>query len=212
MKAAGLRSCSFILTQLPEKIDPSSKDQKAAIAFCEKLGLPSTIAEITKERVRRVIKKLNVEDGKRLDFIGASKQDRGFRVFKLAESNFKGWEAQASQDGDALGKQLEMHIDHVRHGRSDTDILFELLLKSGFPLTTPVEILNLAGKPVYSIGGGVFLICLDRKLTLEVIRAMAELRPSRVVCLDVGFAGNDQLKVNAVQTFRTKGVAKFQTV
>jgi len=55
-------------------------------------------------------------------------------------------------------------------------------------------------------------VCLDRALTLEVIRAMAARQPARVVCLDVGFAGNDQLEANAVQTFKTKGVAKFQTV
>jgi len=105
-----------------------------------------------------------------------------------------------------------MHIDHIRPGRTDDDILSELLIKSGFPLTIPAETIVLGGKKVYSIGSGVFLICLDRQLTLEAIRAMAELKPSRVVCLDAGFIGNDQLKVNAVQTFKTKGVAKFQTV
>jgi adenine-specific DNA-methyltransferase len=56
------------------------------------------------------------------------------------------------------------------------------------------------------------LICLDRELTVEVIGAMAERRPERVVCLDEGFAGNDQLKANAVQNFKTKGVTNFKTV
>jgi adenine-specific DNA-methyltransferase len=105
-----------------------------------------------------------------------------------------------------------MYVDHIRKGRTEEDILYELLLKSGFPLSTSVEKLSLAGRCVYSIGGGVFLVCLDKSLTLEVIREMAAMKPSRVVCLDVGFAGDDQLKVNAVQTFRTKGVVKFQTV
>ena len=188
---------NFILTQLPE---PTGRTDYP------------TISEITKERVRRVIKRLNSEDDKTLGLDAGAKLDRGFRVLKLAESNFKEWDAQASQDAAGLGKQLAMHLDHVRSDRSDLDILFELLLKSGFSLTTPVETLSLGDKPVYSIGGGVFLICLDRKLTLNVIRAMADLKPSRVVCLDEGFAGNDQLKVNAVETFKTKGVAKFQTV
>ena len=58
---------------------------------------------------------------------------------------------------------------------------------------------------------GAFLICLERQLTLELIRAMAELQPERVVCLDEGFAGNDQLKANAVQIFKTKA-ASFKTV
>ena len=203
---------SFIVVQLPEPIDQNDANQKEAAEFCDVLGRPRTIAEITKERVRRVIKKLNDADGGKLDLEGAKAQDRGFRVFKLAESNFQGWETGKSADANALGEQLRMHIDHVRHGRRDEDILSELLLKSGFPLTVPVAKMRLAGKTVFSIGGGVFLVCLDRALNLEVIRAMAELKPSRVVCLDAGFAGDDQLKVNAVQTFKIKGVAKFQTV
>jgi adenine-specific DNA-methyltransferase len=85
-----------------------------------------------------------------------------------------------------------------------------MLLKSGFPLTTPVEALT--GKTVHSVAGGALFICLERELTPELIRAMAERRPERVVCLDEGFAGNDQLKANAVQIFKTKGINSFKTV
>jgi adenine-specific DNA-methyltransferase len=198
--------------QLPEIIDPDSKDQKASRAFCERIGRPATIAEITKERVRRAIKKLEEENKKRLDLDKLPDQDRGFRLFKLAESNFQVWEAGASNDADSLGEQLELHVDHVRPGRDNHDLLHEILLKSGFPLTTSTEELTLAGKTVFTVGSGVFLICLDRELTLEVIRAMAAMKPSRIVCLDDGFRGNDQLKVNAVQAFKTNGIAKFQTV
>jgi adenine-specific DNA-methyltransferase len=185
----------FILVQLPE---PTVGKQ-----------FP-TIAEITKERVRRVIKKLDEEASKKLDL--ESKQDLGFRAFELSESNFQVWETHTSTDANALGEQLRMHIDHVRQNRTDEDILAELLLKSGFPLTIPIETMALAGKKVFSVGNGVFLICLDREITLELIRAMADLKPSRIVCLDAGFVGNDQLKVNAVQIFKSKGIAKFQTV
>jgi adenine-specific DNA-methyltransferase len=110
---------------------------------------------------------------------------------------------------------LELHIDHVRAGRTTGDLLYELLLKSGYPLTTPLETLEIAGKTVYGVrtgDGGEFLLCLQRELTLELIRGMAARAPQRVVCLDAGFAGNDQLKTNAVQIFKTKGVASFQTV
>lgn len=103
-------------------------------------------------------------------------------------------------------------MDHIRQGRTPEDILYELLLKSGFPLTTEVEKQTIAGKPVYSVVGGALMICLERELSLELIRAIAERKPERVVCLDDGFAGNDQLKANAVQTFKTKGVASFKTV
>jgi adenine-specific DNA-methyltransferase len=144
---------------------------------------------------------------------GKQKQDRGFRVFKLAESNFKAWNANVpTGDVATLQEQLELHIDHIRDGRAAEDILYEILLKSGFPLTTPVEKLAIEGKTVFSTAGRALLICLERNLTLELIRAMAEQKPERIVCLDEGFAGNDQLKANAVQIFKTKGVTSFKTV
>ena len=67
-------------------------------------------------------------------------------------------------------------------------------------------------KTVYSIADGALFICLERQITIELVRAMAEAKPERVVCLDEGFAGNDQLKANAVQIFKTKGVTSFKTV
>ncbi len=70
----------------------------------------------------------------------------------------------------------------------------------------------MAGKTVHGVADGALFICLERELTLELIRAMAEARPEWVVCLDEGFAGNDQLKANAVQIFKTKGVTSFKTV
>jgi adenine-specific DNA-methyltransferase len=212
----------FILIQLPESTDIKEY---------------STIAEITKERVRRVINKLNKEEAGQFPMY--AKQDRGFRVFKLAESNFKTWEASAPKDSKSLEKQLELHIEHVREGRTSEDILYEILLKSGFALTTPVETLNIEtlkvspasqghgmqkdpaghdegqpGKPlgsVYSIANGSMLVCLEKDLTLELIRLMADMKPQRVVCLDLGFAGNDQLKTNAVQIFKNKEIV-FKTV
>jgi adenine-specific DNA-methyltransferase len=177
---------TFILVQLPE---PTQRKDYP------------TIADITKERVRRVIKKLNDEDSGKLDLESKDKKDRGFRVLKLAESNFKPWDAGVPHDAPALGRQLELHVSHILEGRTDQDILYEILLKSGYPLTTPVETVALAGKTVHSVAGGQLLICLERKLTLELIRAMAERQPERVVCLDEGFAGNDQLKTNAAHIF-----------
>ncbi len=188
---------TFILVQLPE---PTGREDYA------------TISDITKERVRRVIKRLDDEDAGKLDLDGEGHERRGFRVFKLAESNFNPWNAQETKDADGLAKQLELHVDHIREGRTQDDLLYEILLKSGFRLTTPVETLILAGKTVHSVAGAALLICLERELTLELVRAIAEKKPERVVCLDEGFAGNDQLKANAVQIFKNKGVTSFKTV
>ena len=188
----------FILVQLPE---PTGRNDYP------------TIADITKERVRRVIKKLGEYEVGKLDFTNGDKQDRGFRVFKLAESNFKIWDGHsASKDDRTLAEQLELHIGHTRDDRRSDDILYEILLKSGFPLAATVESVELAGKTVYSIADGALLVCLEDELTFDAIKAMAKRQPARVVCLDDGFRGNDQLKTNAVQTMKAKGVTSFRTV
>jgi adenine-specific DNA-methyltransferase len=120
-------------------------------------------------------------------------------------------DSEAANNANALEKQLALHVDHLRDGRTASDFLYEILLKSGFPLTASVEKLSLGGLDVFVVAGGALFICLERKLTLEGIKAMADKKPERVVCLDEGFAGNDQLKTNAVQTFKSKNVV-FRTV
>ena len=188
----------FLMIQLPE---PTGRSD-----------LP-TVAEIGKERIRRVIAHMKREDKNSGRSHTSGRADLGFRVYKLADSNFLSWNASASQ-GDLAGleKQIEMHVDHLRAGRADDDLLYEILLKSGFPLTTTVEKVVLDGKTFYSVTDGRLLLCLEKALSLELIKAMADRKPERVVCLDEGFAGNDQLKANAVQTFKTKGVTSFKTV
>lgn len=189
----------FVLIQLPEKIDNNIK----------------TISEITKTRMSAVISKYREEvlnspplllDNQFKDKIF------GYKLFKLFDSNFKPWDSTVSHDSGALEQQLELYVDHIKEGRTDHDLLFEILIKRGFPLTTQVETLTLAGHEIYGVAGTMMLVCLQRDLSLELVRAMADLNPECVVCLDEGFAGNDQLKTNAVQIFKTKGVAKFLTV
>ena len=187
----------FVLVQLPEST--GRKDH-------------STISDIAKERVRRVIKKLNDSDNNQLALGQDKKEDRGFKVFELQSSNFKAWNSEQPKDDAELAKQLTLHVDHLVGGRTQEDVFYELLLKSGFPLNTRVEAIALAGKNVFSVADGAMLICLEKELTPEVIKAMADKKPERVICLDAGFADNDQLKTNAVQTMKSKGVTKFQTV
>ena len=188
----------FILVQLPE---PTGRDDY------------KTIADITKERVRRVIRKYNEEETGQLPGRDDVRPDRGFKLFKLTESNFKPWQAEVpTGDTETLAKQLEFHVSHIRAGRTPDDLLYEILLKSGFPLPTHVEKITLCGKRLYSVADGAMLICLDDALTHDLIKAMADRKPVRVICLDEGFAGNDQLKTNAVQTMKARGVTSFKTV
>ena len=199
----------FIMVQLPEPCDENSEAFKAGY---------TTIAEIGKERIRRVIKKLNDEDKGKLDLSDGKKPDRGFRVYKLGRSNFKVWDSeQAAQAHGRLAKQLELHELHIDPKAAQEDILYELLLKAGFPLATKVEKVKMAGKDVLSVADGGLLICLERDITKELVKAMAAAAPAQVICLDEGFKANDQLKTNAVQTFkaRNKGKASetiFRTV
>ena len=187
----------FILVQLPE---PTGRTD-----------FP-TIAEITKERIRRVMKKLDDSDSGKLDVRPDGQSSRGFRVFKLSESNFAIWNADLPIDIDTLQRRLDEHVHNIRGDRTEEEILYEIALKSGFSLTVPFEKVRLGEKDVYDIDSRSLLVCLDRHVTLGAIKAMADLRPERIVCLDEGFAGNDQLKTNAVQSFRAKGVTSFRTV
>ena len=192
----------FICVQLPEVCIEGSEAYKAGF---------KTIADIGKERIRRVIKNIEKETDQTL--FKNKKLDLGFKVFKLDKSNFKIWGTeQISPDKVSIEKQLELHIDHIDYKASQDDILYEILLKAGFELTTKIKKIKLAGKAVYSIEGGAMLICLEKELTKEVIKAMSEKQPSRVICLDRGFANNDQLKTNAVQIMKSKGVDDFRTV
>lgn len=181
-------SRKFILIQLPEPVEEEN--------YC-------TISDITKDRVKRVIQKI-MSDPELIP-----ENSLGYNVFKLDESNFKVW---SSPNKDQLENQLELHVEHILSDRSSMDILYEILLKSGFPLTTEIKQEQLCDKVVYSVAGGMLLICLEGDLTLELIRHIAEKSPERVVLLDQAFSGNDQLKTNAVQIFKAKGIPSFKTV
>lgn len=133
--------------------------------------------------------------------------DSGFRAFKLTKSNFIQWEVASDRSTEDLVEMIEQAASNLSEA-ADESILFELLLKDGFELTTKVDETTAAGGKVYSVADGALLICLERNLNKEIIDALADLAEekdaARVVCLDAGFQGNDQLKTNAVQTFKSR--------
>lgn len=196
----------FICVQIPEPTDETSEAFKAGY---------KNIAEIGKERIRRVIKKIETEKEEQEPdmFEGDKKpQDLGFKVFKLQSSNFATWDANVEKSIDALTEKLFQHIDHISPEAEQEAILYELLLKAGFELTTEITKLTITDKTVYSVLDNALLICLERNLTHELLKAIAELKPVRFICLDEGFRDNDQLKSNAVLLMKENGVQKFQTV
>lgn len=152
----------FILVQLPELLDSNNRDQKTAADYCDHLGKPRNIAELTKERLRRAGKKIKAENPL---FPG----DTGFRVFKLDSSNIRAWDP----DRDNLAQSLEEHTANLKVERTEQDILFELLLKLGLDLTVPIEEKLIVGKTVHSIGAGVLLACLAPNIAKEEISSLA---------------------------------------
>jgi adenine-specific DNA-methyltransferase len=83
-------------------------------------------------------------------------------------------------------------------------MLTELLLKSGYPLTSPVEDVEFADVPGYSVAEGALLVCLSSDLSIEAFEAMVGKEPAMILVLDAGFDGSDELKVNALQTVRAR--------
>ena len=143
----------YILVQLPEPLDPLNKDQKVAADFCDMHGKRRTIAEITKERLRRAAKKLKGENAL---FAG----DLGFRVFKLDSTNLRPWDPAPAD----LQATLFDHVDHVKPDRTEEDLLFEVLLKLGIDLSVPFQTRTIAGHEVQNIGAGQLLTCLAKKI------------------------------------------------
>jgi adenine-specific DNA-methyltransferase len=187
----------FILVQLPEKTDNPKYP---------------TIAHITRERVRRVIAKLENDKESQLALEGVSKKDCGFRAFKLDSSNFKIWQSNnMSQSAEQLAEQLNLYTDNLHVGRSDQDRLYELVLKSGRPLSAGVQKLSVGQHTAFDVGDGELLICLEPHLERDTLRTLFARKPQMLLCLDTAFDGNDALKTNTVLEAQSHGVT-FKTV
>ena len=152
----------YILVQLPEPLDPKDKQQKVAAKYCEDIGKPLNIAELTKERLRKAGGSIKSE---KPDWSG----DSGFRVFKLDTSNIRAWNPNSSN----LKTSLFDHLEHLEAGRSSDDILYEILLKLGLDLCVPIEVREIAGKQVSSVGAGVLMACLAESIKASEAEALA---------------------------------------
>lgn len=187
----------FIMIQLPEIIEDESE--------AKKLGL-DTIADIGKERVRRVSRQIKAENPK---YSG----DTGFRVYKLDASNIKSW----SGDFENLEDELALGIESIRTDRTAEDLLYEILLKYGLDLTLPIEKHQIEGKTVYDVGMGALMVCLDDTISIEVVEGIGKLKEAlqpevmRVVFKDAGFA-NDVVKTNAVQVMKQFGIDDVRSI
>ncbi len=187
----------YIMVQLPELISASSEAYKSGY---------KTIAEISKERIRRTAAKIKQENP---DYQG----DLGFKVLKLDSTNIKPWEL----DFDLTEQDLEDQISNIKHGREEEDVLYEVLLKYGLDLTLPITEHSVAGHKVFDIGMGALMICLSDDITLDVVEGIAKLKDElnpeimRVVFKDAGFA-DDVVKTNAVQILKQAGIEDVRSL
>ena len=197
----------YICVQLPELCDPKSEAYKAGY---------STIAEISKERIRRAGAKIRaeveVEQAKRegqFEFEedqAIEMPDLGFKVFKLSESNFKQWREIKGSSQEEWKQQMLDFINPVTENATTGNMVYELLLKSGKSLTSTIEHKN----GYYAINGKELTLMLEAA-TQETVDAILAEHPQKVLALDNLFEGNDQLKTNTALQMRDAGV-EFRTI
>ena len=191
----------FIMVQLPEPCDENSEAAKAGF---------KNICEIGKERIRRAGDKIKEEAG-----LLADKLDIGFKVLKLDTSNLRKWQL----DYDNLEQTLMDSISNFVDGRSELDVVYEIVLKMGLNLTYPIEETAIGGKKVYSVGFGALMMCLDNEITTDVADGMVqlhkELQPEtwKVVFKDNGFK-SDSNKTNIKEILKCAGLEEdaFTTI
>lgn len=179
----------FIMVQLPEVCAEDSEAFKAGY---------KNICEIGKERIRRAGAKL-AGDHPALDV--------GFKVFKLDTSNMKLWDDTLIEDGDlaTLFDRIDGHIDGLKPDRSDEDLIYEILLKMGYPLTADLAAVDVGGLTVYKVEGGTMLVCLQECITAEHIEQMAALSPQKIVLAGRGLA-DSSTKANAFYLLENRGI------
>jgi adenine-specific DNA-methyltransferase len=151
----------FIMVQIPESIDPDVKEQKYAASYCDANGLQRTISSLAIDRLKKT--SLVCREA-------SADADSGFRVLKLSNSNIRPW----NPDRTDLEQSLLSHEEHLIEGRTEQDILFELLLKRGVDLAVPIESREVVGKNIYSIGYGVLFACLDESIARDQVEGIAQ--------------------------------------
>ena len=205
----------FICVQLPENLDMSylEADSKAktviknAIEFLEKNKLQHKLSEIGKERIRRAGKKI-LEENNQMALEDKEQLDIGFKVFKLDSSNLKTWDNTpvTAEQLDLLYERMNNMIHRVKSDRSDLDMVSEIMLKLGVPLTYSVTAVEINGKTAYSIGDDcLLLICLAEDVQPEDVEQMAEYAPAKLIISRESFV-DDTAMANAHYILKDHGV------
>ena len=174
--------CKFILVQLSEEVNDTKKEQEY-----------KNICEIGKERIRRAGKKIKEEFP-----LTTQNLDTGFRVFRLADSNF---EEVKKAPAEYNQSQLDLFLNNVKSDRTDLDLLFGAMLSWGVQLSLPMTSEEVDGKMIYSVNDGDLVACFADDITENIVKAMADKQPLRVLFRDSCFA-RDDAKINVFETLK----------
>ena len=176
----------FIMVQLPEETPEDSEARKAGY---------NTIPEIAKERIRRAGKKIKEESP-----LTTADLDTGFRVFRLDEGNY---EDVKRSPKEFKQDQLDLFLNNIKADRNDLDLLFGCMLDWGVQLSLPMTQEVVDGKTIYTVNNGDLVACFAENVSEDVVKAMAEKMPLRVIFRDSCFA-QDADKINIYETFKQK--------
>lgn len=174
----------YIMVQLPEKTPEDSEARKAGY---------NTIPEIAKERIRRAGKKIKEESP-----LTTQNLDTGFRVFRLADSNFEEVKKTPEEYDQS---QLDLFLNNVKNDRTDLDLLFGAMLSWGVQLSLPMTSEEVDGKMIYTVNEGDLVACFADDVTENVVKVMADKQPLRVLFRDSCFA-RDDAKINVFETLK----------
>ena len=171
----------FILVQLPEKLDEKSQAYKDGY---------TSICEIGRDRIKKAGKLLAEKNDTEIDF--------GFRTFRLDKSNMQDVYYKPQ---DYSQDNLELFADNVIPGRTSDDLLAQVMIDWGLPLSLKIECVQITGKEVFKVAGNSLYACFDEGLNEEFAKAIAEDFPLRVVFKDNGFK-DDTAKTNVKQLLK----------
>ena len=176
----------YIMVQLPEETPEDSEARKAGY---------NTIPDIAKERIRRAGKKIKEESP-----LTTADLDTGFRVFRLDEGNY---EDVKRSPKEFKQDQLDLFLNNIKADRNDLDLLFGCMLDWGVQLSLPMTQEVVDGKTIYTVNDGDLVVCFAENVSEDVVKAMAEKMPLRVIFRDSCFA-QDADKINIYETFKQK--------
>ena len=208
----------FIMVQIPEKIEPTNPDNQL------------TISDIGKERIRKAASKIKDELTTKIEFKKSELQklftgqqsivpeekkealqqeletleqkllntDFGFRVYRLDESNMQDVYYRPQ---DFTKDLLELTVDNIKPGRTPDDLLAQIMLDWGLPLSLKISSKDVLGKQVFSVADNSLYACFDNGIDEAFIKEIAKDKPLRIVFKDSGFA-DDTAKVNVKQLLK----------